>query len=502
MQITGAEFQFDGKKLSFYSLKSNVVNYLFCIILVLFLSSVVGLFWSFVDFRSDQFIYDTIKNNIEGEVLFCDSKIDIDQNQLSSKIFDYNSFEQLWEKYNASVSLLSDFEDARSLGFSSESFYSDYVHGFVYCMQRETKLVFGLYPQDDQLLITDYLADGLVLHNEKYTSYDDITEKGLSIDGFSFSVSGIVDTDYEKYIDKYDLDEFKDSQAFIDYQIAVENIYCRLYLPLEEVNQGKVSAILLNNGEYLASLEVIDTFNDDINDDLFHCYVNEFFYSQLNGLDCLKTQCGEWEIVDVIEDRHQTNIVYVSKQTMDYYVTYLFVEEHDIVISLNSVKEVEFLSEHGMENFTSLSGYINQTIDIVFLLQKLFAVILILLVLLLFGLCIFTVKRIINNDLHLIAFMRMCGHPFGELVRIEGVKIIFVFLICCLFSVALYCAVSIGLNCALSSLFESEMFLFSIRIISIIAIIVSLFMCFFVSSAKELMCLRNKTIKDLLKKTY
>ena len=187
---------------------------------------------------------------------------------------------------------------------------------------------------------------------------------------------------------------------------------------------------------------------------------------------------------------------------MDYYVTYLFVEEHDIVISLNSVKEVEFLSEHGMENFTSLSGYINQTIDIVFLLQKLFAVILILLVLLLFGLCIFTVKRIINNDLHLIAFMRMCGHPFGELVRIEGVKIIFVFLICCLFSVALYCAVSIGLNCALSSLFESEMFLFSIRIISIIAIIVSLFMCFFVSSAKELMCLRNKTIKDLLKKTY
>ena len=490
------------KKIAFFSLKSSVLNYLFCVFLLVFLSSIVGLFWSFVDFQPDLFIYNTLKNNIEGKVLFCNSEIDIKQNDNSSKNFDYESYEQLWEKYKSSVSLIADFEEVKSLGFSSESIYSDCVQGFVYCKQRDTDLIYGLYPKGKQLLITDYLADGLVLFDTGYNSYEDILVKGISIEGFTCSVSGVVDTDYEKYKEKYEREEFRNSQAFIDYQTAIDKIYSRLYLPLEEVNQGNISAIVLNNGEYLASLQLLDTLDDNNNSEINECYINTFFNSQINVSDFLKTQCGEWKVMGVIDDQQQTNIIYVSRQTLNYYINSLFVEDHNIIISLKSVKEVEFLSKHGMNNYTSLSNYIEQTIDVILLLQKVFVIVLIVLALLLFALCVFTVNRMLNNDLHLIAFMRILGHPFTEFVKIVSIKSVVVYLFSCVTSVALYCGVSRSLNYALSSLFESDIYLFSIRIISIISITIGLLLCFIGSASTVVLRLYKKQISWLLKDKY
>lgn len=126
-----------------------------------------------------------------------------------------NEDDYIYLRNNLNTNIILNYDHLMTeLNYSHSGIYNNIIYKTGYCKVEDLTLIAGAFPADEKkIMITDYTADGHLLNNDLYKSYSDIISKGIYTETAYFQVSGIIDTDYEKYIPVYDDMSFNQSRS-------------------------------------------------------------------------------------------------------------------------------------------------------------------------------------------------------------------------------------------------------------------------------------------------
>ncbi len=460
----------------------------------------VNFLFSFAFFEKNKFVYESISNNIDGYINFkYNSSI---YEGKSEKKLDLSSYMEYKNRYPESKFLLVDYEGDSSFQFEWSELYINSVFGVSYCDEKDVELICGKFCEDGEVLLTDYSADALVSYLPNYGSYDSIIEQGVVINGMRFNVSGIINTDYEKYKSLYYKDDFINSQRYIDYHYSKQNLYSRIYCSLNQyLSSENIFYLALDYGETFCNAKNIESHRDLISDkDISSecCYINEALYNIVGDVSEIKLHNDYLTVSGVIKDDEDDNNVYLPKQKIESIKRNSFQEIESIMTKPSSENEVSFLNDYNMVHRTSMSGYIRKVIEIVTLTSKIFVVLIILLVAFLIGAVSFLIGKMLSSDNITIALLKSGGYDEKSIFSFEICKIAIVFVLSSVVSSLLYIACSYLINSVLSNLFG---FSISISLVGVKTIVISvlILLTVFTFVSTVMLVLKNKKkITDLI----
>lgn len=460
----------------------------------------VNFLFSFAFFEKNKFVYESITNNIDGYVNFKYNS-SIYENK-SDKKLDVSSYMEYKNRYPATKFLLVNYEAETEFQFEWSELYSNSVFGVSYCDENDVELICGEFCEEGEILLTDYSADALISYLPNYESYDSIIEQGVVINGTLFSVSGVINTDYEKYKSLYFRDDFINSQRCIDYQYSIQNSYSRIYYSLNQyLSSDSIFYLALDYGEAFCNAKNVENCRDLILDKEVSsdcCYINEALYNVIGDVHEIKLRNDYLTVSGVIKDNDDKNNVYLPEEKIELIKRNSLQEIESIMTELSSEDEVAFLNSYNMVHSTSMSGYIDKVIEIVTLTSKIFVVLIILLVAFLVGAVSFLVGKILSSDNVTIALLKSSGYDEKSIFSFEIFKMAMVFALSAVVSSLLYIACSCLINSVLSNLFG---FFISISLVSIKTIVISvliLLIVFIFVSAVMLVSKNKKKITDLI----
>jgi ABC-type lipoprotein export system ATPase subunit len=111
-------------------------------------------------------------------------------------------------------------------------YYDDpIIYGKTFVSDAQVDLILGGFPQDNEILITDYIANQLISFTE-LSEYQDLIDYSLGLGGNTFIISGIIDTDSENYDFLSDVNFIltSENQSQVDeFNYKKGTIYSRLY---------------------------------------------------------------------------------------------------------------------------------------------------------------------------------------------------------------------------------------------------------------------------------
>ncbi len=373
----------------------------------------LGWLVSLVDYDKPRFIYESLKNNVDGDVVYQDSSY-------AGKYipFDLTNVNEMREKYNSDIVVAEYTERFMKMDSAITEIYSNIVYGYALC-NEEISLVSGELSHDNQCMITDYMADGLIEKADTYGSYEDILEKGVVISEQQIDVSGIIDTDYELYKEGYY--ELINKQKFIDFEQNQIYKYARLYQTEEQFfTENKQLIILSENFEDFVMIRISDelTRSEDI--------VVNSAYAETN-----KTSVGDEVYIktsfdpvvkDIVDDGNEVGVIYVTTEVLEELKTFISESLDYLVIDLKTPEEVEYLLGYNRESVSSVSGYINETVRVIDILQDGFVFCCILLIGIIIVLLVVMVCRVLKRDSYLLVMLNMNGYSVGSKNAIFGLK--------------------------------------------------------------------------------
>ena len=327
-------------------------------------------------------------------------------------------------------------------------------------------------------------------------------ELGVVINGMPFEVSGIVDTDYEKYKSIYFDESFINSQQYIDYQNSIKNLYSRIYYSLDHyLSCGSISYLALQYGATFCNTKNIENHselfaNDEIS--IESCYINEALYNIIGDVDNIKINNDYLTISGIIKDNENTNNIYLSEQKNVILKNSILNDISSLMTQLSSSDEVKFLNKNNMTPNASISNYINKVIEIVTLTSKIFMVLIVFLTVFLIGAIVFIVSKILSSDNVTIALLKSSGYDAKSIFSLQICKIAIAFALSGIISNLLYVVCSYLINFVLSSIFG---FHISISLLDVKTMLASIFILLiaFVLVALPMLLLKNrKKITDLI----
>ncbi len=437
----------------------------------------MGVLCSLTYFDRYSFAYSSIEKNIDGLINF--KTISITDNFIKS--FGADDYRRMKKDFSSKIILSKLFDYYSYLGFEESGIYSSYVSGFAYCAADDVSIIYGKFADSSGVMITDYLADGLILLDERYDSLDSIFSKGIELGGVNLSVQGVIDTDYEQYKGIFDSEEFTRTQSYIDYQ-QKNIIYKSVFFPINPDSPVlDIPVMPLQYGEQFAKVIFID--EDDISEAAAAsgenvCLLSDSLYQVYSEAEILKLSNGYLTVGGYKESETGENIIYITDETYKILIQSEFDVIRDVSLELKEEEEIRYLDEHGLQHNTSISGYIYKATDIITALQRLFLIILVPLFLASVACAFAVINTFLECDKHLLGFMRMVGYPKGTILGVESTKTLFFVLIDLLLTEALLFGSIWGLNAGLSSLFGFTITLFSLNAFSIIILAVDLILAF------------------------
>lgn len=469
-------------------------------ILFSLLISLIAVFFtyllSFINFDKAKFTYESL-NKDEDYIPFSLTQIN-DTTPLDSSEYEY-----LKTELNSNVIIQTNIEGT-VLDFQSNGIYENALFKLAYCQENDVSIIKGSFPKDNNsVLLTDYTADGIIQSNSDYKSFDDLIEKGYTICGNKFNISGIVDTDYEKYISLYDKREFIESRQYYDFELAFENEYAVLYYSYDAFNTAnQLTNFPIEYGSFFTDIIKISDYNSNNNTNYTlnsnECYVNQCLYEMLELSDknnYIKMENFHLNIAGVIDDSATTPKIYSNDDDLTTIKDCQINQIYNMNIKLGSIDAVDFLLERHFNHFSSASSFIRSTIDAINLLQSFFIVLLIIILSILFGIIFYLLNRILKQQDKTIALMKSIGYKKKSIFLFTFALSLISSITTIVLSVILYIASALILNSSLSSIFERTIAIANINIFIILITIFSLCILFTLS---WFLIMNKKDRKDII----
>ena len=346
-----------------------------------------------------------------------------------------------------------------------EGIYGNILYGTAFCDENDFALAYGEFCEAGEILLTDYLADAFVACSPEHDGYASITEKGFWISGVHFTVSGIIDTDYEKYLDRYADPDFLHSPSYLDYFYAMQNVYALIYQSLEaHLESDAIWYMPIQQGNRVSNVYAIEKSSslfDGVIDaskpiSLTDCYINEALQAELGEATRIRTVAGYVNVKGVVSDGLEEGTLYVPDMKLKELKAAPFSSIQAIVTMLDSSDEVAFLSEYDMTHYTSLSDSLQDVIRIISLASRIFLFLAILLTTFVFVAVLSTVNKLLRADRIAIALLKIGGYATRSILALEAWKPCILFALSSVASSLLYFSSSHLLNAALSSSFDAE----------------------------------------------
>ena len=430
----------------------------------------ISFLFSFAYFNQSEFVFQSLSDNLDGFIRFeKDSTVSIDSDEGKQRLSlgKYLAYEKA---YPSPKLLLVDSSIQLSLPYESQrdGIYKNFLYGTVFCDENDIELVCGEFCEADEILLTDYLADAFIACSSEYDMYAAILERGIFIQETHYKVSGIVDTDYEKYLDKYTDPSFEHSQSYIDYQNGMQNIYARMYRSLEAyLESDAIWYTPVQHGNRFCNTYsteanrplfegVIDSFEEIASSD---CYINEAMADEIGEASRVRTAAGYFYVKGVVSDGREEATLYVLDAKLTEMKMAPFSSVQSLLTIPASADEIAFLSEHDMMHGTSLSGYIRDVTNIISIASRIFLFLAILLSTFVLIAVTALVSRTLRGDRTAIALLKSGGHSTRSILSLEVWKLTILFALSSTASALLYLLASWLLNAALTGAFDMKIHL-------------------------------------------
>lgn len=476
-------------KISYKIMKKSIFKYFMKISLsfVFIISFLLFLFECVIDFKafdSNEFIYSTLISNQETFINANISSLNSDFEK-----FDISNFNLYSKKFENRIETVCEIENGKTFPFESDEFFNNNIQSINLSNFKGVNFLEGNIPKAyDSYVITDYIADACILKMNEYKTYGDIISKGIFIDGYILSISGIIDTDYEKY--KIKFNNFGENDS-VNFNCNLSNVYGSIYYANDEnISKEKLGFAYISNGDFYADIESDNVILDN------KCVVNRSFAELVayDGFDNfpVKYENGYIYIDRVIDDENENPTMYLNNK---YYSRFLSARINDfdcINVEISSQATVDFLVGN-LITFNCYSGtYMYKIINTIKILGCLFLGLILFLFIVILLIVLSFFKKTFKNNNRIYVFQSMFGYKKKYLLSAELCAISLILLSVCNLNLLFYLLFYFILNNILSSLFSTKINIFlcsfSTILISIIFCIVLVYLIYFI-----LCKIRNKT---------
>lgn len=431
-------------KIAFKSMMLDSIKILVSLAVVL--GILLVLLEAMVDLKSFDaagFVFNSIKNNDEFLVSTAPNPYLSENKEMT-----INDVYDLKRQSGSRIDIVSTWETPKEIECEYDDFYMNLIHGISRTYLTEAEMLKGDVPQKGQFAITDYIADSLIRKNNKYSTYEDIISKGILLDDYLLDVCGIVDTDYEYYLN---LGEEWDKKDVENFSINQMKIYTIIFCNEEIKLASKIGLRYVLSGDCFADVILDDKLNDS-------CAINSVLAENLgyDGTRAIeyKTDFGYIEVDSILEDGLENPTIYVGKteyqtiaDTIENTFNYINIEViNKDTISFLMLKDVMIDSYTGNYVY-SILHYIKLLDDFFFVLSALvFASLLVLM--------FFYLKKISNNNIKMYVFQRISGYQHRYFFRLEISMIVIGILFMLLLNFGAYYLLYFLMNFALSKSFD------------------------------------------------
>ncbi len=392
--------------------KMNLV----CLAFLALMMTITEIFLSLASFDVDSFMAEMLQSNIG-----------------TFKMFEYNYSGNVSEKGK-----LSDFE--KIVGYSNELLINVHYPSAkatkegialfwglnIFCGQP--KLVAGVYYQKGAVAITDYSADKICREfPDAYTSYQDILDKGIMLDNGFLNVCGIIDTDYEKYLDQFSAGNIAIFDATNYSELLLERVFECIYAQeaFLKIN-GEIPGVLTNNTQDLVFIRPADeNIPGTIKDN--QCYVNRTLADRIETTGFKIGFFGDFDVVNDVEDGNAFNVMYVSPEDFEAIMRVGYGTPNTISIRDVNPQIMEYLRKAGFVNKSPIGKSLNNMVFIISSFSSTFFVGTLLMAIFCLIAVICSIKSTVSVDKSYIVLARMNGICYDSIVEMELRKSILLF---------------------------------------------------------------------------
>ena len=420
---------------------------------------------------SIRFTYDFFEANQYEQVNFyhdSDVHVMLDEDKPAFTLDDYL---QMRDRYAVRTALLTDFEAEAVLPFFRNGIYTPQVAGFALIDAGQSwPLLCGQAPAGAQVLLTDYLADGLCRQAGNTAAYESLIREGVVLGGYHFEVSGILDTDYEAWLGSWADESMMNGETpSPEWTCMREAFYARIYADDTFLQEGSVRVLyheMFDYGALFADIRLSES--TDASQERDGVLINRAFADLIGDTDSFKNPVGSYSVAGVLEDGAENPAVYVTAEQMQS-----FLDGARGVDSFNtevvSLEQYEFLASYRLKHNTPASGTVEQAVEAVQIVQVLLKpavpVALVLAAALAF---LFWLDRSGKDRFILYAF-QMYGYRQGQIRLFVLWQYLAGILPACILAIVGYFALAQGINGNLSDLCGCDMILLSRSVLPVLA---------------------------------
>lgn len=376
------------KKLYFKNIK-NILTPLFINIIFVIL---LYMLCSLQSFNSDKFTYEALK---DFEYVNFDRGYSEDNNTID--------YEYIVNDLGAKAILLSATNQRISFDIEiSESNYISSITSTAFTNENSVNLLHGQFPDSGIPMITDFTADMIIKYSEEYDNYDDLVKYGYRDNKIEFPISGIIDTDYELYLNELGL--LIDEDLMNTFEEKMLNGYSLLYYSFEYINlSSKLENFIISDFDQFITIENNETV------ELNKCVISEDLALQyhLNIGDNVKFDIGYLQISDI--DTISNNLITLSPETYNQYKNRLLFDIEYINVNINSIETLKYLNNHNYEHRSPISNDIIYIVDVIELLNEGFAILLLIIYIIIIAAYFLTENAFMNKISSYIAFKKADG---------------------------------------------------------------------------------------------
>lgn len=420
------------------------------IVFSVLVSILLLLFETFFDFRfynSNDFLYKSLIKN-QDSYLICDQDVVKSEEDFINKEI-LNNFAK---KHSFSIDYSDQINTDLSFGFKEFSIYRPFIVSFVSTDFKNYDFAAGTAPVDNsKIVITDYIADALIISNSYYSNYEDIISEGIFLGSQNISVSGIIDTNYEQY--KNEKLSKKDSFDFLYYY---NSVFASIFY-LDSFVGNEYEAFFIKNVDSFVKLKIDESIGS------MYCKVNDSLAAKMNYSGDykypIKTPYGEYYVDGIVEDFSEQDNIYFSSDI-----------KHDIessdsfdyfMLNLDNKEVFDYLVDKNISFICYSYSYAMRVIDVINLLQKLFVVFISIILIAMSLYFIGYFKRIDFQNKNLYCITRFNGFKFKNYIINESKVLLIYIATTVLLNTLLYFGIYGILNLFLTITFEIDVIMFN-----------------------------------------
>ncbi len=403
-----------GNRILKKSLFSATKRWMLSWVLMTLLIALTGIVVSLVAFDTEEFVYKMLNENIVGYACFAKDG-NVYSFDKGYKSFNLKEFKSFAEKGDLDFLIMLNYEQSIQASDAVDPRWPVSVYG-INLYVKTPELVAGSEPGEGEMLITDYIADEIILRISNYTTYDDILEKGLRFDEKPVKISGIIKTNYKFFENN---PAYEATQLAIDVGMNKSNLYMRFYQPLSwyENADDTITGFLIDYGKLPITVKLYD---GEIGPE--DAYVSEDLQDFMPvGREEKISGLGYVNVVGTVKNAVST--IYVSREKMTAVKAETMSHIAMIEIADYNKEEVAYLRTHGYEHDVSISAFIKSMTDIVEITTRL----LFFIALMLFGILLVVVGKMLREltaaDNRMIVMLRMSGYGWKTIRALEIKKL-------------------------------------------------------------------------------